>query len=169
MLDPNAQMANPATDGVRVFASIGSIEDIHDALRNRFEALQLSRAVIDAAAGLADGHASKLFSVPPIKRLGNLSLFPTLEAAGLRLALIEDPEAMVRTQGHQKRARNQVRCKPAGTRRMIAASRPTVLRELATKGGRARMAKMTPDGRRQLAKLAAKARWSKSKHRRKAA
>lgn len=166
MFEPNAQMANPATDGVRVFASVGSLEEIHDALRTRFEALELSRATIDAAAGLAEGHASKLLAMPPIRRFGDLSLFTTLEAAGLRLALIEDPAALTRAREHEKRARHQVRCQPAGTPRMIAASRPTVLRELATAGGKARMAKLTPAGRRRLGRLAAKARWSK---RRKAA
>jgi hypothetical protein len=164
-MDFDASTANPATDGVRVFASIGSLADIHDAVRDRFEALELSRAAIDHAAGLADGHASKLLARPPIKRFADLSLFATLEAAGLRLALIEDPAALAQAQGYEKRVRHKVRCKPAGTRRMLAASRPTVLRELATKGGKARMARLTPAGRHRLAKLAAKARWSPTSRR----
>lgn len=151
-------MASP--DAVRVFAAIGSMADIHEALRARFDALELSRTTIDAAAGLADGYASKLLANPPIRGFGDVSLFPTLEVAGLRLALIEDPEAAARTAKLQKRARSQVRCQAAGTRRMIAAIRPAVLRELGAKGGKARMAKLTPAERRRLGKLAARARWA---------
>jgi hypothetical protein len=42
-----------------------------------------------------------------------------------------------------------------------------VLREATSKAGTARMQKLTPAGRRRLAKLAAKARWSRSKKSRK--
>jgi hypothetical protein len=156
---PNAKHHAQATADVRVFASVDSLADIHAALRDRFEALEISRAEIDAAAGLADGYASKLLAAPPIKHFGLMSLFPTLQIAGLRLALIEDPAAAARTAKLKKRVRHKVRCQPAGSARMVAATRPTVLRELGAKGGNARMAKLTPDGRRQLASRAAKARW----------
>jgi hypothetical protein len=153
-------MTISATD-VRVFAEIGSLDDIHAALRDRFEALEISRATIDAVAGLTDGYAGKLLAMPPIKRFGHTSLFPTLQVAGLRLVLIEDEDALARTRKLRKRVRNQVRCKPAGATRTLAASRPAVLRELATKGGKARMANLTSAARRRLAKAAAQARWSR--------
>jgi hypothetical protein len=161
------ETSNLDAGAVRVFASIGSIDDIHVALRERFEALDLSRAAIDAAVGLADGHAAKLLAMPPIKRFGDLTLFPTLEAAGLRLALIEDPAAMERVKSHPKRVRSQVRQRVS--MRMVEACRTTVLRELTSKAGKARLVKMTSAARRRVAKLAAAARWTKSKKSRKAA
>jgi hypothetical protein len=163
--EPTAPTASPAD--VRVFAEIGSMDDIHTALRARFDDLELSRATIDHAAGLTDGYAGKLLAVPPIKRFGQTSLFPTLEVAGLRLALIEDADALARTQGHPKRARNAVRQRVST--RLVEACRTEVLRELTSKAGKARMTKMTAAARKRIAKLAAKARWAKAKRGRKTA
>jgi hypothetical protein len=46
----------------QIIASVGSMADIREALRARFETLEISRTTIDEAAGLADGHASKLLA-----------------------------------------------------------------------------------------------------------
>jgi hypothetical protein len=94
----------------QIIAEIRSMADIHDALRARFEALELSRVTIGAAAGLSDGHASKLLSPVPVKRFGDVSLWPTLEVAGVKLCLVEDPDAARVTSKLAKRARNAVRC-----------------------------------------------------------
>jgi hypothetical protein len=150
-----------ASPGVHVF--VGSMADIREALRARFDTLELARITIDAAAGLADGHASKLLAEPPIRRFSDVTLWPVLQVAGLRLALVEDPETAARAAKLKKRVQHKVRYQAAGTARMIAASRPTVLRELGAKGGKARMEKLTSAGRRRLAKLAARARWAKRK------
>jgi hypothetical protein len=148
----------------QIIAEIRSLADIHDALRARFEALELSRITIGAAAGLTDGHASKLLSPVPVKRFGDVSLWPTLEVAGVKLCLVE---ALARvTSKLAKRARNAVRCQRVSTH-MVEASRAVVLREAASKAGTARMAKLTTAARKRLAKAAAKARWSRSKKSRK--
>jgi hypothetical protein len=147
-------------DAVKVFASVGSIEDIHDALRLRFDALEISRASIDAAAGLPDGYASKLLAPVPIKRFGDISLWPTLQVAGLRLALIEDPNTLAQTARITKRDRSQVRHQLAGIAPVEACGAAT-FSDLARKGGTARMSKLTVAARRRLGKLAARARWSK--------
>jgi hypothetical protein len=95
------------------------------------------------AAGLADGHASKLLC--GLSNFGALTLFPVLEIAGLRLALVEDPGALERASKLKKRASEQVRHQLAGvTRGMLKACRPAVLSELAAKGGKARMARLSP-------------------------
>jgi hypothetical protein len=96
-----------ALTDVRVFASISSMADVREALRARFDALELARTTIDAAAGLADGHASKLLA--GLKQFGDVSLFLTIEVAGLRMVLIEDPEAAARTAKLQKRVAYKVR------------------------------------------------------------
>jgi hypothetical protein len=53
--------------------------------------------------------------------------------------------------------------------RLVEACRPTVLRELTSRAGKARLIKMTAAARKRIAKLAAKARWAKAKRREKAA
>jgi hypothetical protein len=57
----------------QIVASVGSIDDIRQVLRARFDALELSRTTIDEAAGLADGHASKLLA--GLTGFGPLTLF----------------------------------------------------------------------------------------------
>jgi hypothetical protein len=112
------------------------------------------------AAGLADGHASKLLC--GLSNFGALTLFPVLEIAGLRLALVEDPAALERASKLKKRASEQVRHQLAGvTRGMLKACRPAVLSELAAKGGKARMARLSPEQRSALGRLAARARAKK--------
>jgi hypothetical protein len=151
------EVSNSESSAVRVFATIGSINDIHNALRERFEALEFSRATIDAAAGLAHGHAAKLFAMPPIKRFGDLTLFPTLEAAGLRLALIEDPAAMERAKTHPKRDRSQIRNRVS--KRMMEHMKPLVAAELGRSGGLRRVANQTASQRSESARKAALSRW----------
>jgi hypothetical protein len=74
-----------------------SIRD-HDQLvalvRRRQDELKLSCLAIDAVAGLAEGHFSKLTS--GVKRFGPVSIFLVLEALGLRIRIEEDPEAVAR-------------------------------------------------------------------------
>jgi hypothetical protein len=65
-----------------------TLEDLRLALRARAEALNISRETLDAAAGLAAGHASKILAPRPIKRIGGRTLPLLLGALGLRLVLI---------------------------------------------------------------------------------
>jgi hypothetical protein len=148
-----------------VFAEPGSPGEIHAALRQRFDALQISRLTIDDGAGLPDGYASKVLCSPPMKGLSVENLCRLLVVAGLRLNLVEDPVALARVTarlpkrdgravrvGHQRRP-----SEPAG----IGPSRTVVLSELGREGGKARMAQLTPEARRELAIRAAAARWGK--------
>jgi hypothetical protein len=71
-----------------------------EAFRERAQELEISRAGIDQVAGWADGYASKLLGGAAAKRrkiIGPLSLELLLGALGLKLILIEDPEAAART------------------------------------------------------------------------
>jgi hypothetical protein len=103
-------MAAYRDDGAQVYASIASMIELHDALRLRFEELDISRETIEHASGLTPGYASKLLRPVPNKRFGEVSLFLILPVAGLKLGLLEDPEAMRRiTMRQPKRNRAQVR------------------------------------------------------------
>lgn len=71
-----------------------------EAFRERANELQISREGIDDIAGWADGYASKILAGAGAKRrkvIGPLSLEPMLVTLGLKLILIEDPEATART------------------------------------------------------------------------
>jgi hypothetical protein len=71
-----------------------------EAFRERAKELEISREGIDEIAGWADGYASKLLGGAAAKRrkiIGPLSLGLMLGTLGLKLILIEDPEATART------------------------------------------------------------------------
>jgi hypothetical protein len=141
-----------------IVAEVRSMDDVREALRARFDALQIARAVIDDAAGLQEGYSAKLLA--GLVGFGTTSLFPMIETAGLRLALVDDPAALERTSKLKKRVSAQVRYRAVG-KGLMKAARPAVLRELGAKGGRASMAKLSPEQRREFGRQAALARWAK--------
>jgi hypothetical protein len=141
-----------------IVAEVSSMADIREALRARFEALEIARTTIDAAAGIPDGYASKLLA--GIKNFGTVTLFPVLETAGLRLALVDDPAALERVRKLKKRVSAQVRYQAVG-KAALKAARPVVLREQGARGGRARMATMSPEERSEFGRQAVQARWAK--------
>jgi hypothetical protein len=88
------------------------------------------------------------------------TLFPMLSVAGLRLALVDDPAALERASKLKKRVSAQVRYRAVG-KATLKAARPVVLSELGAKGGRAAMAKLSPEQRREFGRRAVQARWAK--------
>jgi hypothetical protein len=75
---------------------VGSYADLHRLLRSRADDLNLSRLEIDRLANLAPGHAAKLLSPRPLRRLGNETMPFLLSALGVRLVLQVDPDALER-------------------------------------------------------------------------
>jgi hypothetical protein len=141
-----------------IVAEVSSMADIREALRARFDTLQIARATIDDAAGLQEGYSAKLLA--GLVGFGTTSLFPMIETAGLRLALVDDPAALARTSKLKKRVSAQVRYQAVG-KATLKAARPVVLREQGARGGRARMARMSPEERREFGRQAVRARWAK--------
>jgi hypothetical protein len=74
-------------------AVIRNYADLIAALRARKEALDISLATIEAVGGLTLGHAGKLLSPKPSKGLGEISLALVLQTLGVKLVLVEDPQA----------------------------------------------------------------------------
>lgn len=66
------------------------------ACRDRLCELNITLPVIDAVAGLPSRYASHLLGQWPDKSMGALSLFPVLQALGLRLRLEPDDAALAR-------------------------------------------------------------------------
>ncbi len=70
-------------------------------LRDRVEEIGTTFAGVDQLAGLSDRYAQKLLGHEPIKRMGAISLFPVLQALGLKLLLVPiDPPALAKLQRH---------------------------------------------------------------------
>jgi hypothetical protein len=71
------------------------------ALRDRLCEIGTTFAGVDQLAGLPDRYAQKLLGHEPMKRMGAISLFPVLQALGLKLLLAPvDPPALAKLQAH---------------------------------------------------------------------
>jgi hypothetical protein len=66
------------------------------ALRDRLCELNITLPVVDHVAGLPARYASKLLGQWPRSSMGAISLFPILQALGLRLRLEPDDEALAK-------------------------------------------------------------------------
>lgn len=139
----------------RTIAEASTYDELVAGLRLRAEELNLSRATIDAVSGLQSGYAAKLLTLPPIRSLGHVSFGPLLQALGLRLALIEDPEALARV-ASQLVPRERVR---ANARRQKPAWLFTPSR--AAEAAKNRWENVTAKARSRICRRAARARWAK--------
>ena len=93
---------------------VRSDQDLHQALRDRANQLNIARETIDEIAGLTPGHASKLLAPQQIKRFGPLSRWLLLQALGLKLILVEDTEALAKIKSRMIK-RNANNANHAGT------------------------------------------------------
>jgi hypothetical protein len=143
----------------RALARIEHSEALLAALRARVAELELSHEIVDHLAGFQSGYCSKLLSDPPIRRLGNLSLFLLLQSLGLDLVLIENPQALesLKNPLHLRRRRTILRAP------RIVHLTPDFLRMIGAAGARARNLKLSPKRRKALALRAIRARWAKHK------
>jgi hypothetical protein len=155
------------TDSPRQLGVCHDYNGLHLILRERADELNVSRTTLDEAAGLTAGHASKLLAPRPLKKLGNLTLGLLLQTMGLKLVVVEDPEALERI-----RAKLIPREVPAnvlslpwavrhGAKHFLVSKR--WVRKIGRKGGEQRAKNLSPRRRSAIARKAAKARWSKPK------
>lgn len=77
----------------RQLAVIHSYADLLRAVAAQSDARGMTHARLDSEAGLSDGHAGKLLSSRPAKRVGWVSLGRVMAALGLVLILVEECEA----------------------------------------------------------------------------
>lgn len=133
---------------------VDDLPALQRALRERAEALDISRERIDELAGITKGYAAKLLCAPPMRFLGVNYMFPMLGALGLSLALVE---------GDQRYAKRADRRKPGGQRgtdwrdtRYLA-----VARDYGLQGARKALKNMSAEQISAQRSNAAKARWTK--------
>lgn len=148
---------------VTFFAEAHDYLDLHAAARARAEQLNVSRETIDDVAGLTNGYASKLLALPPIKKFGPISLGPTMRALGLKMIVVDDPEALAKVEGRlTPREHGDPRAK-VGCENVNQA--PELLKLLQGELGRRRIRrinqKLTPSERQERARRAARARWTR--------
>jgi hypothetical protein len=140
-------------------------DDLHRILRERAEALNVSRNVLDDAAGLQNGYTSKILSPRPTKRLGALSMGLLLQALGLKLVAFEDDAALAKIKPmlpQREAIPGDKRAYAWGKAGTVTVSRRWVKR-MAQKGGFARARALTPAQRRSSARRAALVRWKNIK------
>jgi Stress-induced bacterial acidophilic repeat motif len=138
-------------DAPRSIALARSYSDVQRAIADYCERTALTRAELDAEAGIADGNAAKALARRARKRLGWVTLGRVLAAAGLVLIVAIDPDAPLRdfvasqsaSRVRYSRAKHWRNVKgPAWGRRMAALRAlklsPERRREIARKGGQAR-------------------------------
>jgi hypothetical protein len=151
----------------RLIGTVTRYSDLHRIMRERAVEIGISREVLDDISGLPDGWSSKVLAPKPIKNMGELSLSEMLPTLGLRLAVMEDKEALARTLAHSKfRPRNA-----AWDASMLAVSRTNgrhskkpnlvsrrFMRKIARLGGAA-YARADAKTKRRVALAGARARW----------
>jgi len=144
----------------RRIAVVSDYDGLIAAFRARADELKVTRETLDSVTGLQSGYAGKLLAPVPMKSLGRVSLGPMLQAMGLAIVLVEDPDALRRF-AVQHAERKKVP-RSVGTNEIITIkiSRRR-LRQLARKGGLKRASKMTARERHRSAKRAIKSRWRK--------
>lgn len=144
-------------------------------IRKQADALGLSRKDINALAELADGHCEKLLSIVPSKGMGLGIVWGLVEAVGLKIAIVESPEAMVRiaefvgmrneSQVRKPSVRSVLRTKKKARLQRIF-NDPKYFNKLGKKGGRARTKSLTPQERSKAAIHANRVRWRAVRERR---
>lgn len=83
------------TDGPAI-AVVRDYDDLLDAFRARFTALGASAETIETVAGLPLRYLSKLLRPVPLKNIGRVTLGPLCGVGGVKLLMVEDPEAFAR-------------------------------------------------------------------------
>lgn len=143
------------TDGRRI-ATVTSYDELIAAFRARADELKVTRETLDSVTGLQTGYSGKLLAPVPMKSLGRVSLGPMLQAMGLAIVLVEDPEALRRFAGqHAERKRTELATgKPEILTRPISLRK---LRRMARLGGIKRAEKLSPKKRKMIALKAAMA------------
>jgi hypothetical protein len=162
MNDETAVLSNDAAARpLAIIADIFDYDSLHTALRNRREQLDISCEVVDRAAGLTRAHSSKLLAPQPIKRANWETLSFLLPALGVRLALLEDADAVAQLRKFPRRqVKTAIRAVATGRGRKRLVSKK-FLRKIAPLGGQARWKQMTPKQRSKHMRQVVLRRWRK--------
>jgi hypothetical protein len=145
----------------RELAHVTDYHSLISAFRARAAEMRIATGGDNVAhvAGIADGYLGKLLAPRPVRRVGMQSLGPVLGVLGVKLIVVEDPEALRRFGSRLKRRNDNLVRSAASEFRLTH----RWLRKIASKGGKSRDAKLTPEQRSELARELNRIRWSKPK------
>jgi hypothetical protein len=127
----------------------------------RLRATELKIAVsgdVNSVAGLPDAYLQKIIGPRAVRRVGMMSMAPILGVLGVRLVMIEDSSAMQRYVGRLRQRDQRLVRSDA----FYVTLRKSFFRKIGRDGGTKRMGKLSRRQRRQLARKAVNARWSKT-------
>jgi len=142
-------------------AVVRTTDDLRAILRARFTELGVSLETVDYVAGLPTRYTAKLLGLQPSKSFGPISFEALLGAAGLKLLVLEDAEALDRVRTRLVPLQ-RIDSSGARRRRVIIKFRHEFMREIGKLGGQKSYAnalrrKAISEARRQ----AALKRWQK--------
>jgi hypothetical protein len=144
------------------FAEIRELTDLNAAVRARAQQLCVSNATIDHVAGLQEGYASKLTAPMPIKHMGPVSFGPTMRTLGLRVIVIDDPEAFDAIKDRLNR-KTRGPAPPASAVNLAPQLMRFIMAEHGRQGMRRLHRSMTPKQRSESARRAANVRWARAR------
>jgi len=99
---------------MRRLAVVSDYAGLVAVLRARADALNVSNLTLDDVTGLPSGYCGKVLGLKRNRTLGRLSLGLVLQSLGLRLAVLEDPEALARVKPRlEPRKHNGAHRRPA--------------------------------------------------------
>lgn len=82
---------------MNVGSLLSSFTEVQMVMRKRAAALGVTRIELDQIAKLTPGYSGKLLTDPPTKHLGAITLPKMLKGLGLKMVLVEDPEATLQS------------------------------------------------------------------------
>jgi hypothetical protein len=148
--------AQAAAGALQPIATVRSYDDLRRAVADHCDRIGMSRMELDGEAGLTDGHSAKLLSARARKKLGIVTLGRVMAAAGLVLIVAIDPDAPYRDldvsnieskRQRYDRAKHWRNIKGSAWGRRLVAMRNV---------------KLSPEQRSEIARNAARARWSRA-------
>lgn len=149
-------------DQPRVLATVRSYTELHEALRARADALQVTREAIDHVTGWPSGYAGKVLAPVPIKTLNAASMGPLLTVLGLAIVVVEDQAAIDAYVRRLSRWRRDASVVMRSAQNRKKRQHPHKGDSLWAKEMNAwRRLKTSPKQRSKSASFAAKMRWSK--------
>lgn len=146
--------------------TVTDYDSMVEAFRRRIVELGITYATVDDLANFAKGHTAKLLGPTMPKKFGSLTFNALTATLGVKWVMLQDDEASAKMADHwEKRERSRHRaCKQASVgKTTIKRVFPAVIKEFASRGGRARAAKQTPEQRRSIASRAGRARWRRAR------
>jgi hypothetical protein len=154
-----------AFDQIPAEAIVGEFSDcdaLIERLRERAAELGLSNRTLDELGGFPDGYAGKLLCATRMKQLTVSSLLTLSSVLAVKAVLVADDEQRRRMEprwetrdGAKVHSRRQPRLGTTTLKRIL----PAAASEMGRRGGKARMAALTPEERRLMGRRGALKRW----------